>query len=131
MSRTSDFVRTTIGRLSALAAVGATLSLGAGVAAADAAGADGKVWVTDFSGRPPFSRSLERVEDVREADAARNRDLAAAEPGRLNVPGKQRWTTRAAQSETVVFARFEEDPDAKPSPRLFRGAPGKGFSRRF
>jgi len=133
MSRTSAFPRVSFGRLAALTAVGATLSLSAGFAAADERAEAGKVWVTDFSGRPPFSRTLRDSEEVREAEAARTQDLASVESGRRNVPGKQRWTTRAAEtaeSEAVVFARFEEDPDAEPSARLFRGAPGKSFSRR-
>lgn len=106
---------------------GAALSMaaGAGFVAADAPSRDvaSKGWVADFTGKPPFERSLQ-------VSAERASGLAVA-PGNTRVPGKQGWTLRSAQPETVAFARFEESAAESPDERRLRGAPGKNFIGRL
>ncbi|MGA0935941.1 MAG: hypothetical protein ACO3R5_12540 [Pseudohongiellaceae bacterium] len=99
--------------------------------------ADGDLRVVDYSGKPPYKRSIIRAEDS--ADFARFETLqetvlvATSTSRRMGPLGKSLPRQRASlervlESQIAQFARFEES-DSPASTRRWRGAPGKGLPR--
>lgn len=122
----------------AAALIGTCLSTA--VAADDATPASAAaetVWVTDFSGRPPFARravsaaEFARFEETKET----KRSVLPAVGERLHVvdargrPPFRRQIVDIDASNVAEFARFEEAQPSTGERRRF-GPPGKGFSRR-
>lgn len=113
-------------------AASALILAGAGVAVPAAANAPQaeREWVVDYSGRPPFKRTLQVTDPVA---AARETPVAAqtlADARRVGPAGKRPLSTFSVPVETVEFARFEERPGAEGiQPRAPRGAPGKNWRK--
>jgi hypothetical protein len=110
--------------------------MGAAFAADDAAPNPGaeKVWVTDFSGRPPFARrAVSAAEFARFEETKRSVLPAVGE--RLHIvdsrgrPPFRRQIVDVDASNVAEFARFEETKPSTGERRRF-GPPGKGFPRR-
>ena len=121
-------------KLACTATLAAALqALSVGATAAEPSATSDKVLVTDFSGRPPFKRTLVSQDTV--ADLARFEESSVAESGQVWVvdtrgapPFKRRLVSA---SELADVARFEEtSDDAKDSRRTRRGPPGKTQWRR-
>jgi hypothetical protein len=100
--------------------------------AAPSAGAE-KVWVTDFSGRPPFARrAVSAAEFARFEETKRSVLPAVGE--RLHLvdsrgrPPFRRQVVDVDTSNAAEFARFEETKPSSGERRRF-GPPGKGFPR--
>jgi hypothetical protein len=93
-----------------------------------------KVWVTDFSGRPPFARRAVSAAEFARFEEAK--PTALPEVGeRLHVvytrgrPPFRRQIVDIDANNAVEFARFEETRPSSGERRRF-GPPGKGFGRR-
>jgi hypothetical protein len=93
-----------------------------------------KVWVTDFSGRPPFARravpasEFARFEETKPTvvpEVGERRHVVDAR-GR---PPFRRQVVDIDADNAVEFARFEETRPSTSERRRF-GPPGKGFGRR-
>lgn len=96
-------------------------------------GAD-KVWVTDFSGRPPFKRRAVSAAEFARFEETRSATLPVVGE-RLRVvdtrgrPPFRRQVVVIDADNVAEFARFEEEKPATKERRRF-GPPGKGFGRR-
>jgi hypothetical protein len=95
---------------------------------------DEKVWVRDFSGRPPFARrAVPAAEFARFEETKRSVLPTVGE--RLHVvhakgrPPFRRQVVDIDASNAAEFARFEETRPTSGERRRV-GAPGKGFPRR-
>lgn len=118
----------------------AALSMGATSASAQTVvntTASGDLQVVDYSGKPPFKRrtiSSEDAADFQRFEAINDTVLVAtSSPRRVGAPGKSlprqvRSFERVPTADISQFARFEETTDSD-SPRMWRGAPGKGRIR--
>ena len=95
--------------------------------AAPEEGADNKLRVTEFRGRPPFARHVIQ----QSADLARFEETAAAPAVReTRFRGRPPFSRHARSSDTEAdLARFEETTQDAAKPRR-RGPPGKMTSRR-
>lgn len=110
--------------------------LSTAVAADDAAPnrGDEKVWVTDFSGRPPFARRAVSAAEFARFEE-RKPSVLPAVGERLHVvdtkgrPPFRRQIVDIDTSNAAEFARFEETKPTSGERRRF-GPPGKGFPRR-
>lgn len=91
--------------------------------------------VVDYSGKPPFQRRVITREGSPQ-QFARFAELSDYDPqplfassGRAGPPGKslpaQRVRISGDAGEIAEFARFEESSDPAPTPRRWRGPPGK------
>jgi hypothetical protein len=104
----------------------------------NAAGTD-KVWVTDYSGKPPFKRRAVSAAEFARFEETKNATRTATLPTvgeRLHVvdtragrPPFKRQIVDIDASNAAEFARFEEVKPAGDERRRF-GPPGKGFGRR-
>lgn len=118
----------------AVALIGTCLSTA--VAADDTTPSPGaeKVWITDFSGRPPFARRAVSAAEFARFEEAKSSVLPAVGE-RLHVvhakgrPPFRRQLVDIDASNAAEFARFEEIKPATGERRRF-GPPGKGFGRR-
>jgi hypothetical protein len=107
-----------------LAGTGLPLSAAAGAPQAE------RQWVVDYSGRPPFKRTLQDAELTVDAPAVLAADDSARDARRVGPAGKRPLSTFSQPAETVEFARFEERAGGEGiQPRTLRGAPGKSFRR--
>jgi hypothetical protein len=101
--------------------------------AASGASAD-KVWVTDFSGRPPFARRAVPAAEFSRFEETKSAVLPTAGE-RLHVvdtrgrPPFRRQLVDIDATNAAEFARFEETRPSSGERRRF-GPPGKGFPRR-
>jgi hypothetical protein len=110
--------------------------LSTAVAADDAAPirGDEKIWVTDFSGRPPFARRAVSATEFARFEETKPSVLPAVGE-RLHVvhakgrPPFRRQVVDVDASNAAEFARFEEAKPTSGERRRF-GPPGKGFPRR-
>jgi hypothetical protein len=103
-----------------------------------AAGAD-KVWVTEYSGKPPFKRRAVSAAEFARFEETKNAARTTTLPTvgeRLHVvdtrvgrPPFKRQVVDIDASNAAEFARFEEVKPAGDERRRF-GPPGKGFGRR-
>ena len=100
---------------------------------------DREVIVTDFSGRPPFSRT--RVPARETAEFAQLEEQPASAGTRragekvqiVDYSGRPPYSRRVVvldEMEVAEFARFEDAGAAPDSPHVRRSAPGKIRSRR-
>lgn len=110
----------------------------AATAADNTAGAAAeKIWVTDYSGKPPFKRRA-----VSAAEFARFEETKPARTATLPTVGERLHVVEARgrppfrrqvvdidANNAAEFARFEEVKPAGDERRRF-GPPGKGFGRR-
>jgi hypothetical protein len=93
-----------------------------------------KIWVTDFSGRPPFARRAVAAAEFARFEETK-RSVLPAVGERLHVvdfrgrPPFRRQVVDIDASNAAEFARFEETQPPRGERRRF-GAPGKGFPRR-
>lgn len=123
-----------------LALMAGAMFLGANGAAAQTVvsqTADGDLRVVDYSGKPPYKRSIIRAEDTAEFarfEALQDTVLVAtstsrrAGPPGKSLPRQQASFERVPESQIAQFARFEES-DSAAGTRRWRGAPGKGIPR--
>lgn len=96
-----------------------------------------RVRVTDFSGRPPFSRRDAPADASKPADFARFQELNPAQRSKIGEgirvadyrgrPPYRRSLVALGEPNVVEFARFEEV--TAPAKRRRAGPPGKGFRR--
>ncbi|MFW2405086.1 MAG: hypothetical protein ACN4GT_09975 [Gammaproteobacteria bacterium] len=119
-----------------------TLAFLAGPTTADSEGvqaSDHEVIVTDFSGRPPFSRT--RVPARETAEFAQLEEQLVSASTRqvgekvqiVDYSGRPPYSRRVVvldETEVAEFARFEDSGAASDSPHVRRSAPGKIRSRR-
>ncbi|MEL7448884.1 MAG: hypothetical protein AAFN78_06725 [Pseudomonadota bacterium] len=105
-------------------------ALSVGATAAEPSATSDKVLVTDFSGRPPFKRTMVSQDSI--ADMARFEEASVTESGKVWVvdtrgapPFKRRLVSA---SDVADIARFEETSDD--ARRTRRGPPGKTQWRR-
>jgi hypothetical protein len=108
-------------------------------AADDTAASADKVWVTDYSGKPPFKRRAVSAAEFARFEETKNATRTTTLPTvgeRLHVvdtrvgrPPFKRQIVDIDESNATEFARFEEVKPAGEQRRRF-GAPGKGFGRR-
>lgn len=91
--------------------------------------------VIDYSGKPPFKRRFvdqgeSPVEFARFEEMTDGTLTVGAVSRRSGPPGKslpgQRARVTSDAGEIAEFARFEESGEESSSPRMWRGAPGKG-----
>lgn len=93
-----------------------------------------KVWVTDFSGKPPFARRAVAAAEFARFEESKAAVLPAVGE-RLHVvhaqghPPFRRQIVDVDANNAAEFARFEETKRASGERRRF-GPPGKGFGRR-
>lgn len=93
-----------------------------------------RVWVTDYSGRPPFKRRSVTAAEFARFEEAKAVDLPVVGE-RLRVvsyqgrPPFRRQLVEIDANNVAEFARFEEVKPASDERRRF-GPPGKGFRRR-
>jgi len=112
-------------------AASALILAGTGVPSATAAAPQAeREWVVDYSGRPPFKRTLQDADPSSDAPAMLAADESAADARRVGPAGKRPLSTFSVPAETVEFARFEERAGGEGvQPRAPRGAPGKSWRR--
>lgn len=94
-----------------------------------------KVWVTDFSGRPPFARRAVPTSEFARFEETKQPTVLPEVGERLHVvdargrPPFRRQIVDIDADNAVEFARFEETRPSSGERRRF-GPPGKGFGRR-
>jgi hypothetical protein len=92
-----------------------------------------RVWIVDYSGRPPFKRrAVTAAEFARFEEAKRSEAPKVGERVRVvNYQGRppfRRQLVEIDENDVAEFARFEETKPASTERRRF-GPPGKGFGR--
>ena len=100
---------------------------------------DREVIVTDFSGRPPFSRTRVLARETAEFAQLEEQIVSAStrQVGEkvqiVDYSGRPPYSRRVVvldEMEVAEFARFEDTGAASDSPHVRRSAPGKIRSRR-
>lgn len=114
-----------------------TLAFLAVPATADNEGAqasDREVIVTDFSGRPPFSRTRVPAQEMAEFAQLEASTRQVGEKVQIvDYSGRPPYSRRVIvldEMEVAEFARLEDTGAASDSPHIRRSAPGKIRSRR-
>ncbi len=114
-----------------------TLAFLAVPATADNEGAqasDREVIVTDFSGRPPFSRTRVPAQETAEFAQLEASTRQVGEKVQIvDYSGRPPYSRRVIvldEMEVAEFARLEDTGAASDSPHIRRSAPGKIRSRR-
>ena len=114
-----------------------TLAFLAAPATADNEGAqasDREVIVTDFSGRPPFSRTRVPAQEMAEFAQLEASTRQVGEKVQIvDYSGRPPYSRRVIvldEMEVAEFARLEDTGAASDSPHIRRSAPGKIRSRR-
>ncbi len=114
-----------------------TLAFLAVPATADNEGAqasDREVIVTDFSGRPPFSRTRVPAQETAEfAQLEASTPQVGEKVQIVDYSGRPPYSRRVIvldEMEVAEFARLEDTGAASDSPHIRRSAPGKIRSRR-